>query len=115
MRHLFFFVVPRRMRSAASLARLLLLRRVAAVAAGLAMANRREPSTGSLGSCSAMTGDDDGEPQHNVVPVEVSCASVPPAGRGGGDGGGDGAGRFGIYQGNWGGTRRLAQLPEMTN
>ncbi len=81
------------------------------VAAGLTMARHRELSTGSLGSCSATSGDDDGEPQHNHVPVMVSVASFAPVGRGGGDG----AGRFGIYQGNWGGRRRFAQLPEMAN
>ena len=82
------------------------------MAAGLAMARHREPSTGSLGSCSAVTGDDDGEPQHNWVPVVVSGASDAPSLH---RGGGDGAGRFGIYQGNWGGRRKASELPEMTN
>jgi hypothetical protein len=71
------------------------------------MACGREPS---VGSCSAATGDDNAEPQHSWVPV-VERTSCAPVGRGGGDG----AGRFGIYQGNWGGNRRQAALPEMTN
>ncbi len=46
------------------------------MAAGLVMARCREPSTGSLGSCSAMTGDDEEEEQHNAVHVVVPGASV---------------------------------------
>ncbi len=79
------------------------------------MARRREPSTGSL---SAVTGDDHGEPQQDFdLHVVASGASVAPDDRGGGGGDdrGGGAGRFGIYQGNWGGSRRKAELPEMTN
>ncbi len=80
----------------------------------MAMARLRESSAGSFGSCSAVTGDDAGEPQHNWVPVVVSGASnAPSVYRGGG--GGAGAGRFGIYQGNWGDRRRAAELPEVIN
>ncbi len=73
------------------------------------MARCREPSTGSLGSRSAFSGDDIDVEQHDGVPVVVLGASVAPDDRGGG------AGRFGIYQGNWGGFRRKAGFPEMTN
>ncbi len=83
------------------------------MAAGLAMAMHREPS---LGSCSAMSGDDTGVAQHNRERVVVVAARADaPQRRGRGDGGGDGVGRFGIYQGNWGGSRRPAELPEMAN
>ena len=81
-------------------------------AAGLAMARLRESSAGSFSTCSAMTGDDGGESTHDEVPVRVPCAPEATSAH---RGGGDGAGRFGIYQGNWGGRRRAAQLHEITN
>ena len=84
------------------------------VATGSAMASLRESSVESFASaCSAVTGDDGGETVHDKEPVKVSCDnSMPPSWH---RGGGDGAGRFGIYQGNWGGRRRVAQLPEIAN
>jgi hypothetical protein len=75
------------------------------MAAGLAMSRCREPSTGSLGSASAFSGDGPDEEQH----IYGSAVAVREDDRGGG------SGRFGIYQGNWGGNRRKAELPEMTN
>ena len=75
------------------------------------MARCREPSTGSLGSRSAFSGDDIDTEQHNGEHVVEVGASVAPDDRGGGGGGG----RFGIYQGNWGGNRRKVELPERTN
>ena len=75
----------------------------------MAMAQRREPFAFT---CSAVTGDDDSEPQHNMEHVVTSGASVAPVDD---RGGGDGSGRFGIYQGSWGGRRRIAELPEMIN
>ena len=78
------------------------------------MARLRESSVQSVASSSsAMTGDDDGEEVHDKVPVKISCDStMPPSGH---RGGGDGGGRFGIYQGNWGGNRREGLLPEINN
>ena len=77
------------------------------------MARHRDVSVGSARSCSVMTGDDDGLPVHDRRPaMTMNLAVAPPVGEvpsGGGDG------RFGIYQGNWGGYRRDPALLEMTN
>ena len=78
----------------------------------MAMARLRESSAGSFSTCSAMTGDDGGESTHDEVPVRVPCAPEATSAH---RGGGDGAGRFGIYQGNWGGRRRAAELHEIAN
>jgi hypothetical protein len=58
-----------------------------------------------------MTGDDDGSKVHNFDRIKMMNLDVAPLfGAGGG-----GCGRFGIYQGNWGGYRKDQGLLEMTN
>ena len=75
------------------------------------MARQRDVSVAS--SCSVMTGDEDGAKVHNFDRIKMMNLDVaPPVGEvlsGGGDG------RFGIYQGNWGGYRKDQALLEMTN
>jgi hypothetical protein len=63
---------------------------------------------GSAGSCSAISGDDDGIPVHMFNHVRMMNLTVAPPS-------GGGEGRFGIYQGNWGGHRRDPALLEMAN
>jgi hypothetical protein len=73
------------------------------------MARQRDVSVAS--SCSVMTGDEDGAKVHNFDRIKMMNLDVAPLfGAGGG-----GCGRFGIYQGNWGGYRKDQGLLEMTN
>jgi hypothetical protein len=58
-----------------------------------------------------MTGDDDGEAVHMFDHIKMMNSDVAPLF----GAGGYGYGRFGIYQGNWGGYRKDQTLLEMTN
>ncbi len=67
---------------------------------------RREAS---VVSASSVSGDDDGQDQHNMQPVVVSGPKETPDVRGGGGYGKTGR-TFGVYNGSWGGRRELAQF-----